>query len=206
MEEETVGELLKRLLSQKGMSQRKLANLSGVDRGYINSLVKGRRGSITLRIARKLASALDESPEIFLRSTTYQPKESHEDLLERYRITMPASVPIYEELALHAGEPVEPLDYVPVPREQARGKRLEAYIARGHCLEPEVKDGNIIIIDRDGEIDTGDIVACLVQGELRLARLRKIADELYLENNERRIKLEEAQVAAPVIEVRRKLK
>ncbi|MDH5696847.1 MAG: S24 family peptidase, partial [Dehalococcoidia bacterium] len=81
-----------------------------------------------------------------------------------------------------------------------------AYIARGDCLEPEISDGNIIIIDRDGQIEHGDIVACLVKDELHLARLKKIAGEIYLENNHGRMKLEECQVVAPVIQVRRDLK
>ena len=39
-----------------------------------------------------------------------------------------------------------------------------------------------------------------------IARLRKVADELYLENNQGRFKFEESEVAASVIEVIRRLK
>jgi len=207
MPEETTGELLKRLLAQKDMSQRKLAILSGVDRGYINAQIKGRGGSISLRIARQLASALNQPPEIFLRSKqsiSYQ--ETSEDILERLRISLPHTVPIYEDFPVYAGEPLEPMDYVHIARDWARGKRLEGYIVHGVCLEPDIKDGSIIIVDRDAQKGNGDVVAALVDGELYLARLRKIADEVYLENNEGRIKLEESQMAAPVIEVRRRLK
>jgi len=41
---EEVGALIKRLCKEKGMSQRQLATLSGVDRGYINQLVAGKEG------------------------------------------------------------------------------------------------------------------------------------------------------------------
>ena len=204
---ETTGEILKRLLSSKGLSQRKLAILSGVDRGYINALINGKRQNISQRIARKLAQPLEISPEIFFTEKTVIPrKESHEEALERFRITLPESVPIYEELTFHAGRPVEPTDYIPIARDQARGKRLEGYIVRGHSLSPQIEDGDTIIIDRDSQIEHGDIVAALVNGELHLARLRRIADEFFLENNDGRIKLEDSQVAAPVIEVRRRLK
>jgi len=204
---ETTGEILERLLTTKGLSQRKLAMLSGVDRGYINALIKGKRQNISLKTARKLAQALEVSPEIFLAEEALAPrKESSEELLDRFRITLPESVPIFEEFTLHAGRPVEPKDYMPVVRDRARSRDLEGYIVRGSSLSPMVEDGDVIIIDRDRQIDTGDIVACLIDGHLHLARLRKIAEELYLENNHGRYKLEEAQVAAPVIEVRRKLK
>ena len=203
---EKIGALIKRLREEKGLSQRQLATLSGVDRGYINQLEAGRGGSISLRTARKLAAALEKPPEIFLQDLTTQHPETPHELLERIRINLPESVPIYEDFTLHAGRPTEAIDYIPVVRDQARGKDLEGYVVHGECLEPEINDGDIIIIDRDGQIEHGNIVACLIQGELHLARLRKVADELFLENNERRIKLEEAQITAPVIEVRRRLK
>jgi len=121
---ETTGEILERLLTTKGLSQRKLAMLSGVDRGYINALIKGKRQNISQKTARKLAQALEVSPEIFLAEEALAPrKESPEELLDRFRITLPESVPIFEEFTLHAGRPVEPMDYVPVVRDQAKGRR-----------------------------------------------------------------------------------
>ena len=60
--EQTVSIVLKRLLKEKGISQSKLSRLSGVDRGYINQIVKGRVGTVTLRIAEALAKGLNEHP------------------------------------------------------------------------------------------------------------------------------------------------
>jgi len=72
--------------------------------------------------------------------------------------------------------------------------------------EPIIKDNDIIIVDREGIIDNGDIVATLTAGQLYLGYLRKIVDEVYVENNEGRIKFDECQIAAPVIEIIRRLK
>jgi len=212
---ENIGEIIRRVRKSKDLSQRKLSDLSGVDRAYICQLEAGKAGSITLVTARKLAQGLGVSPSIFLGSggelqkeapTIIYRQETPEDILERLRVAISSTVPIYEDYPFHAGSPVEPIDHVAIVRNRARGKNLEGYVARGNCLEPDIKDGYIIIVDRDGQIDNGDIVAALVDGELYLARLRRIADEVYLENNNGRIKLEDCQVAAPVIEVRRKLK
>jgi len=202
-----IGEILSNLLREKGLSQSKLAKLSGIDRGYINQIVNGKVQSITIRTARALALGMGESPEIFLGLATKSSKEeTPEDILEHLRISQPVSVPIYEDFPFHAGTPVNPAEYTPVVRDQARGKRLEGYIVHGDCLLPDIQDGDVIIVDREGAVDIGNIIACLYQGELHMGRLRKIADELHLENNHGRIKLDECQVAAPVIEVRRKLK
>ena len=52
-----------------------------------------------------------------------------------------------------------------------------------------------------GHLAHGDIVAALVDGELR-----RVADEMWLENGDSRIRLDDCQAAAPVIEVIRRLK
>ncbi len=202
---ESTGDIIKRLREEKGLSQRQLATLSNVDRGYINQLEAGKGGSISLRTARKLAAALEVPPEVFLKGQA-EHLETPQEILQRFNLALPESVPVYEDFPFHAGEPVEPVDYAPVSKEFTRHKNLEGYIVRGDCLSPIIEDKDIIIIDRDAEIKTGDIVACLVEGVMHLARLKRITDELYLENNHHRMKLDEAQVAAPVVEIRRRLK
>jgi repressor LexA len=202
---ESVGDIIKRLREEKGISQRQLAALSDVDRGYINQLEAGKGGSISLRTARKLAAALEVPPDIFLKGQAVH-LETPQEILQRFNLVLPESVPIYEEFPFHAGEPVEPVEYVSVAKEFTRHKNLEGYIVRGSCLSPIIEDKDIIIIDRDAEVKIGDIVACLVEGVMHLARLKRVTDELYLENNHHRMKLEEAQVAAPVVEIRRRLK
>jgi len=58
VDEKPIGEIIKELREQKGLSQRRLSLLSGVDRGYINQIEAGKAGSITLRIARSITNAL----------------------------------------------------------------------------------------------------------------------------------------------------
>lgn len=208
------GDEIKRLRAERGWSQYKLAEKAGIPRTSLAS-IEINRSVPKMDMMLKLASALKIRPEELYHAAGYiqyfRPifpwqKEKPEELLDRFRITMPATVPIYDEFPLHAGSPVEPVDQVAFVRHRVRGRNLEGYIARGKCLEPDIKDGNIIIVDRDGRMDNGDIVAALVNGELYLARVRKIADEIYFENNEGRIRLEDCQFAVPVIEVRRRLK
>lgn len=66
MVKEATGEILKQIRELRGISQKKLAELSNIDRGYINQLEAGKEGSITLRVARALAEALEVSASIFL--------------------------------------------------------------------------------------------------------------------------------------------
>ena len=64
----SIGDLIKRLREQKNLSQRKLAKLSGLDRSYICQLEAHKTRSITLVTARALAKGLGVRPEIFLSS------------------------------------------------------------------------------------------------------------------------------------------
>jgi len=202
---------LKQILEAKGMSQSELANQTGLSESYISRACKGHFKGIQQHNFELMARALsmtstELSRELKGNNSYTLPKETPEKILDRFRISMPATVPIYEEFPFHAGISVEPADFIAIVKNRVRGKMLEAYTVRGQSLEPEIKEGDIIVVDRDGEIDNGDIVACLVDSMLHLARLRKIAGEAYLENNHGRMKLEEVQLAVPVIEVRRRLK
>lgn len=200
--------------AEREWTQNELAKRSGVDRGALASIETGKAKNPTTSNLLKLAWAFKIRPEELYEAAgyikdakvSYQYKESPEDILERLRMATPVRIPIYTAFSFHAGEAVEPVDYIYRAKTTPAKRSIEGYIVSGKCLEPLVTEGNIIIVDREGEINNGDIVAALIEGRLHLGRLRKIAEELYLENNEGRIKFEECQVAAPVIEVIRRLK
>ena len=210
----TLGQKLKTLRAEKGWTQLELAKRSGLDRGYIANLeidgVKKPAGQVFLKLAR----AFNLRPEELYQAAGYiewaNPfvlrQETPEDILERLRLAQPVSIPVFRDFPFHAGQPVDPVFYVYRARHEVAGKNIKGYLIHGHCLEPIVQDEDVIIVDRERAIDNGDIIACLTPEGMLIARLRKIADELYLENNEGRIKFDECLVAAPVIEVIRRLK
>jgi len=164
----------------------------------------------------KLARAFNIRPEELYQAagyieearTAYEPrKETASELLQRATVAMPIAYPIYETFYFHAGGSLEsPMEYHYIEPERAAGKNIQVFRVHGHCLTPVVNEGDAVVIDLDGQIDNGDIVAALVDNGLRIGRFRKIGNELYLENNEGRIKFEDCRVAAPVIEVVKRLK
>jgi SOS-response transcriptional repressor LexA len=186
------------------MIQAELVEKSGVGRAWLSRVELGHFKTAKDDMLEKLAKGLEMSLTDLRREIYNIPRENN--LPERNKTEAPISIPIYTEFPFHAGSPTQPVEYVHRASLKQSPKNIEGYIVHGICLLPTVQDGDIIIIDREGQIDNGDIVACSIGGELHIARLRKVAGELWLENNNGKYKFEECQVAVPVIEVIRRLK
>lgn len=201
---------IKELRGNRGWTQAELASKAGLTRSHISRLEEDRDQNPSQRtfeaLARALGLSISELTRIVYGETMVKRQETSEEILERLRLAHPVSIPVYNEFPFHAGEPVEPAEYVYRAPTRRTRTGIEGYIVRGKCLDPKISDGDIIVVDREAAIDNGDIVAALINGQLVIGKLRKIADELYIENNEGRIKFDECQVAAPVIEVIRRLK
>lgn len=212
-----LSEKIKALRLERGWTQLRLARQSGLDRGYIANLEGTRaikRPSADALL--KLARAFNIKPEELYEAAgyvkgdqdNYHRQETPEEILDRLKLATPISIPVYpwEAFPFHAGEAIEPIEYVYRARPKMTTKNIEAYIAHGNCLEPRINDGDIIVIDRNGMIDNGDVVACLIDNQFHVLRVHKVVDELWLENNHGKFKFEQCVEAAPVIEVIRRLK
>lgn len=206
---------IKQLRAERDWTQNELAKRSGIDRGYLASIETEKVNNPAAHIFLKLARAFNIRPEELyqaagyiegLEKPLYPRQETPEDILERLKLAQPVSIPVYTEFPVYAGGGVEPVEYVYRTKTKSSTRNIEGYLISGGSLAPEVIDNDIVIVDRDGEIESGNIVATLIDGRLYISRFRKIGDELWLENNYGRVKFEECQVAARVIEVIRRLK
>ena len=204
------GFIIKSLREAKGFTQEEFAKLVGIKRSILSHYELGYVEKLSQDLLSRFAKALDMTPsrlsqEIYGKPT-FTTEETPEQILERLKLAQPISIPVYTDFPFHAGTPVAPIEYVYRARTKTAGKHIEGYLVKGTCLEPVVHDGDTIIVDREGQIDDGDIIACVIGDELHIGRLRKITDELWLENNNGRYRFEECAMAAPVIEVTRRLK
>jgi len=201
-----LGEKLKYYRENRGYTQVGLSGRTKIDASYISRIERGEIKSPSYEILLKLARALNVTLNDLTGQGVITQAETPEQILEKLRLAQPVSIPVYTDFPVHAGSGVEAVDYIYRTRPKPARPGIEGYIVHGTCLEPVVNDKDIIIVDREASIDNGDIVACLINGELRIARLRKVAEELWLENNHGKFRLEDCQVTAPVIEVIRRLK
>jgi transcriptional regulator with XRE-family HTH domain len=146
---------IKRLREERHLTQGELAAKAGLTRSHVSQIERGAYLSVKEMTLKRLAKGLNMTLES-LAATVYEIKtptlETPEEVLQRFSIILPESVPIYEEFPFHAGEAVEPVDYTPVVRDRSRKRNLEGYIVRGSCLTPTIEDKDIIIIDRDNRL------------------------------------------------------
>ncbi len=208
------GLIIKELLQQRGMSHVALAKKAGLSEAYISRVCKGKLQDMKSRTLEKLAKGLSMSFNELNKQLKGEPAEGRveqpEQILERYRVAMPISVPVYDSSNFGSDEPDDPIEYIPIARSRIGKMNCIGYEVQGISLLTEILEGDIIIIDidgdREGRIDPGDVVACLYNQKLLLGRLHKIADELFLETSNGRKEFEKVAFPSPVIEVRKKLK
>jgi len=195
--------------SIKGLTQLELANKSGLTRNHIARIELGHFKTTDQEtfasLARGLGMTLDELNETITGEHLQSQPETTDELWRKLRTTIPEDVPIYEDYPVHAGGGTFPVDYAYLDKGQSKVNK-EGYRVHGNCLSPLIDDMDVVIIQRDGQIDIGDIIICLISDEVHIGRLKKIAGELYLENGHGRFRMLECLQAAPVIEVRKRLK
>lgn len=192
------GKFIKETREKYNWSQAKLAMKAGVSRSAIAMVESGRRktprGDNLIRIITALGISFDGLLSVG------EHKESPEEILERFRLAQPVSVPVYGKF--HFGSVHdEPLEYVYLARDKTVGKNIEAYRVEGHCMEPLIKNGDIVIVDRDRACKAGDVVICLDDNEFICGRLIMLKEDLCVMNSEEAHHLHDCQMYAVVIEV-----
>jgi putative transcriptional regulator len=208
-----LGNKLKSLRAERDWTQQELAVRSGVKRGYLASIEAGLVANPSANVFLKLSNAFNLPLEELYEAagyvnnakTTQRRVEKPEDILEHLKAIQPVSISLYrwEDYPFEADQHTTPLEYVFRSKWRAIGRKLEAFVISGTQWEPMVGDRDIIIIDREGKLDNGKIVACRVNGVPMLGKLRNINDTLYFETDHRRIKFDVCRMPAPVIEIRR---
>lgn len=211
---QTLGDKIRQLREARGWSQALLSMKSGVSRSHISLIELRRTSHPRADVLLKLAHAFDIPVEELYEAAGYETgererrrEETPEEILERLKAAQPVSIPVYTDFRIHAGRVhEEPVEYTYWSKPRIAGRNIEAYIVRGRCLEPDIKDGDIVIVDRDLVGEPGDLVLCLIENEIVVGRLRVKNAQLFVENNEELVKADEAQNLAVIIESTRRHK
>ena len=166
----TIYEIIDRLCAEKGISGSKMCDDLGMSRSTLTELRKGRAKTLKLEKASKIADYFGVSVDYLLGNESVSdgpPAPSR-----------PGSkwIPVLGRVA--AGTPIEAvediLDYEEIDAHTASSGEHFALQIKGQSMEPRIKDGDVVIVRRQDDCDSGDIAVVLVNGdEATVKRIKK---------------------------------
>lgn len=175
MKVEIVASTHERLLeafNDKDIKQSDLVRLTGIDKGSISLYMSGK---VTPKGDKlyKLAVALGVTPEWL--SGFNVPKNKSAKQIHR--------VPVLGRVA--AGYPMEAveniIDYEEISEEMAKSGEYFALQVKGDSMLPRFTDGDVVIVKKQEDIESGDIAIMLVNGdEATIKKVQKFENGINL--------------------------
>lgn len=152
-------ELIKRLkavMDTKEISAAELSRLSGIRASsisdYLNAKYEPKQDKIDL-----MARALNVSPAWLMGYNTEQSTSRH---------AKGVRIPVLGRVA--AGIPIEAVtdvdDWEEIPESMAKTGEYFALRITGNSMEPRMLDGDVVIVKRQSDVDSGDVAVVLVNG------------------------------------------
>ena len=173
---------LKRLRKEARLSQAELSALLGVHQTAVSQWECGRTLP-DVRSLKKLAALYSVSLETLLGAdaeTTGDP-EKYDSVRRRVR-TESRRVPILG--SVQAGVPVSAIEdvvgYVALDEDGPEGEEFFALRVRGDSMEPRFMEGDVVIVRRQDDAESGDVVVALTGDDATIKQLRKRDDGVLL--------------------------
>lgn len=168
------GKRLKMLREEKGLTQKDLAEKLSLTPKAISFYELGSRepsGDALIHMAHILGTTTDY---LLGNSTT---KEADQKVGRGVRI--PVLGRVVAGIPIEAVEEI--LDYEEITPELAATGEFFAFKIRGHSMEPRMMEGDVVIVRRQDDVDSGDVAIVLVNGdEATVKRVKKQEDGITL--------------------------
>lgn len=168
------GKRLKMLREEKGLTQKDLAEKLSLTPKAISFYELGSRepsGDALIRMAHILGTTTDY---LLGNSTT---KEADQKVGRGVRI--PVLGRVVAGIPIEAVEEI--LDYEEITPELAATGEFFALKIRGHSMEPRMMEGDVVIVRRQDDVESGDVAIVLVNGnEATVKRVKKQEDGITL--------------------------
>lgn len=162
-------ERLKQLRAEFGFTQKELADKVNTSKSSINMYERGEREP-SLEMLKTFASLFQVDMNDLLGNLYSPPKKG-------------VKIPVFGQVI--AGIPIEAiqdiLDYEEISEEMASCGEYFALQIRGDSMEPKFSEGDVVIVRRQPDVDSGDIAIVLVNGdEATIKKVRKRPDGVML--------------------------
>ena len=201
MSRQKLGEKIKKYRLMRGLTQQELAEMIGTTAPTISKYEKGQRG-VDFDMLANIAEALQVPISAFFEDSEVQP------------INLPKpikTVPLFDtEVSAGNGsfpEAFQPIELIPVDRKDVD----YAFRVHGRSMEPELQDGDIVLIKAlpVNYVNDGEIVVAIYDGQFYVKRIHFVDGTVMLmsDNDEYAPIIvdprERFEVIGKVVEVRR---
>lgn len=161
------------LRKQKGLNQQQLGRAMGAAQNTISNWENGKRDPDHETCIR-LADFFNVTLDYLL---------GNSDFIAESASAKSILIPVLGKV--QAGIPIEAveeiLDYEEISSELARTGEFFALQIRGNSMEPKFSEGDVVIVRKQDDADTGDIVVVLVNGDdATVKKLKKMPDGIML--------------------------
>lgn len=169
------GNRLKQLREEKGLSQSEVAKIIGVGR---TTYLKWENGE------NQPTRKLDQLSQFFGVSIDYLlGKSDVKNIKSKNLHSRGIRIPVLGRVV--AGIPIEAveeiLDYEEITPELAATGEFFALKIRGHSMEPRMMEGDVVIVRKQEDVESGDVAIVLVNGnEATVKRVKKQEEGITL--------------------------
>lgn len=167
----SIGERIKDARKSAGLTQLELAKKTELSRSYIGDIEKDRYNP-SVSTLQLIATATNTPLENLLPSSKTPSSTGR-------GVRIPVLGRVVAGIPLEAVEEI--LDYEEITPELAATGDFFALKIRGHSMEPRMLDGDVVIVKRQDDVESGDIAIILVNGnEATVKRVKKQTDGITL--------------------------
>ena len=153
------------------MTQLELAKKTELSRSYIGDIEKDRYNP-SVSTLQLIATATNTPLEDLLPSTKTASPTGH-------GVRIPVLGRVVAGIPIEAVEEI--LDYEEITPELAATGEFFALKIRGHSMEPRMMEGDVVIVRRQDDVESGDVAIVLVNGnEATVKRVKKQEDGITL--------------------------
>lgn len=166
---------LKRLREEKEMTQAELGKALEISPSAIGMYEQGRR-TPDIPTLKKIASYFNVSLDYLLGNS---PAKAAQQQSAGRGVRIPVLGRVVAGIPIEAVEEI--LDYEEITPELAASGEFFALKIRGHSMEPRMMEGDVVIVRRQDDVESGDVAIVLVNGnEATVKRVKKQEDGITL--------------------------
>lgn len=172
---------LKAKLIERDMNQNTLATLLGVSESTIGKWTLAKSMPRTMGLIERICAIFNVEKSYFLEE---QPPAPSATAGPRHGVKIPILGRVIAGLPAYADQEI--IGYDEITEERARTGEYFALIVRGDSMEPLFYEGDHVIIERQPDVDNGEIAIVGVDGDdATIKRIRKVDGGIILQPENR---------------------